>query len=616
MPISISKSRVRLSLIIPYIGALLVVGVQNAVAQSPQFVPAYPLYCAGPLTTSSSSSGGTATPFVWAHAGAGTINPAHGQCAWADRGPSGPEIQGGNGNVICDFSAAMRSVPAGITVEVGVARDPLVHNCLHLTRYIGSVTPPFSGVPALAPFVRQNVDALSAGQIASLRHGIQVMMSRSSTDPTSYRFQANIHGTYDSPVTPNEKASWNQCEHGSFYFLAWHRMYLYFFDRILRAASADPNLVLPYWDWTNPNERTLPVAFRQPNDPSNPLFVPSPGRPSALDDGAASLSADTVDDSEAFADHSYEVGGTFGYGFGGGATAPMQFSDAYGDLEMQPHNVVHSALGGLMGDPLKAAQDPIFWLHHANIDRLGNRWIQEGGGRAFPTDSTWLKTTFTFFDEAGHAVYLTGAEIMRTVGQLNYRYDNDPTPESIQINSKLLGQRSATSNVTKLTPTILSTSVALPTRTRIVLSASTTRLQLPLSNLARATLHGLLSNPVHRLFLRIDDIRTETPPSFYYAIFIDPPANQLLNSHTPGFVGNLSLFSLGQTRTPAGGSAPVNNVFVDYNVSPLLSRILANGPAAASVVLIPRGLVSRDGQQIPLEKGTAASIASVHLIER
>ena len=40
-----------------------------------------------------------------------------------------------------------------------------------------------------------------------------------------------------------------------------------------------------------------------------------------------------------------------------------------------------------MGDPLTAAQDPIFWLHHANIDRLWNHWLQQGGGRADPTDS-------------------------------------------------------------------------------------------------------------------------------------------------------------------------------------------------------------------------------------
>ena len=44
------------------------------------------------------------------------------------------------------------------------------------------------------------------------------------------------------------------------------------------------------------------------------------------------------------------------------------------------------------------------------------------------------------------------------------------------------------------------------------------------------------------MFLRIQDIRTEKPPSYYYAIYLNPPAGQKIDEHTPGFVGNLSLF--------------------------------------------------------------------------
>src|SRR5947209_9344538 len=86
---------------------LLVAIFHNAAAQSPQFVPAYPLYCAGPLATGAPSGGETTTPFQWASVGAGTANPAPGQCVWADRAPRGSEILPGGGNVICDFSSAM-----------------------------------------------------------------------------------------------------------------------------------------------------------------------------------------------------------------------------------------------------------------------------------------------------------------------------------------------------------------------------------------------------------------------------------------------------------------------------------------------------------------------------
>ena len=47
-----------------------------------------------------------------------------------------------------------------------------------------------------------------------------------------------------------------------------------------------------------------------------------------------------------------------------------------------------------------AAQDPIFWAHHANVDRQWNLWIAQGGGRSNPVgNADWRNATFTFFDE-------------------------------------------------------------------------------------------------------------------------------------------------------------------------------------------------------------------------
>ena len=37
-------------------------------------------------------------------------------------------------------------------------------------------------------------------------------------------------------------------------------MYLYFFERIVRAASGDPNFALPYWDYAPAANRTLPTT--------------------------------------------------------------------------------------------------------------------------------------------------------------------------------------------------------------------------------------------------------------------------------------------------------------------------------------------------------------------
>jgi hypothetical protein len=70
--------------------------------------------------------GPTSTPFKWSSKGAGAESP--GECAWADRGPRGVEMKNGDGNLICDYSGNVASLPAGKYMEVGVYREPAENN--------------------------------------------------------------------------------------------------------------------------------------------------------------------------------------------------------------------------------------------------------------------------------------------------------------------------------------------------------------------------------------------------------------------------------------------------------------------------------------------------------
>ena len=67
-----------------------------------------------------------------------------------------------------------------------------------------------------------------------------------------------------------------------------------------------------------------------------------------------------------------------------------------------------------MIDPTTAALDPIFWLHHANIDRLWEVWLRQGN-RVNPRDTVWLTDTpFDFFDATGTARQMTSSEVLDT----------------------------------------------------------------------------------------------------------------------------------------------------------------------------------------------------------
>ena len=208
--------------------------------------------------------------------------------------------------------------------------------------------------------VRPDIASLSEEQLGSLRNGVAAMKALPASDPRSWRFQANIHGTLGPATSP----LFNQCEHGTLLFLAWHRGYLYYFERILRQAAGDPSLTLPYWDWTA--SPTLPAAFRTPADSSNPLYENS----RTINDGSALPSEVVVDDLNTALDSvPFPPSGSIGF-------SPS--------LEDSPHGQVHVFVGGNMRRVPTAANDPIFWLHHCNIDRLWNHWLNLG---AQPTDT-------------------------------------------------------------------------------------------------------------------------------------------------------------------------------------------------------------------------------------
>ena len=263
--------------------------------------------------------------------------------------------------------------------------------------------------------VRPNVLCLTPAQLDSLKRGVAVMKSLPPSDRRSWAFQAAIHGTPDDAAAANEPL-FRQCVHSkkgqpALEFLPWHRAYLHFFERILRWAANDPGLMLPFWDWTA--YPFVPDPYRCPADPRfNPLYEPcrqaNDGR--RLSDKVVRVDAESGLDTPEFA----------------GTDAPG-FSE---QLENSPHGNVHDEVGGengLMGNIATAAGDPVFWVHHANVDRLWDVWLNRGGGRANPADARFLDKTYTFPDETGGTTTVRVRDILSSA-RLGYRYDGVPPP--------------------------------------------------------------------------------------------------------------------------------------------------------------------------------------------
>jgi hypothetical protein len=288
-------------------------------------------------------------------------------------------------------------------MTVTITRRDLIRSGAAATAFAGAQF--FTGVPALAdyavgPTMRRNASTMAESDpiLRGYRRAIVAMRALPDTNPCSWFYQAAIHGTTD----PRNLTAWNTCHTDPTFFWAWHRMYLYWFERIVRKHANMYDWALPYWDWANPAERAIPAPFR---NASSVLF-----------------------DSTRFS--SMNSGGLLSTGLATSVNNAMALTDYFNTQSSMngPHGSVHVSVGGNMGAVNSAGRDALFWIHHAQVDRLWNLWLAQGGGRSSPVgNATWRNTTYTFFDECCNPVTMKGCDVLRAALQLSYSYQGEPS---------------------------------------------------------------------------------------------------------------------------------------------------------------------------------------------
>ena len=384
--------------------------------------------------------------------------------------------------------------------HAGAAAGLALVGCGAPRKHICPTTPP-------VPFVRRDIGGLAATDpvILSYRKAVAAMRALPAHDPRSWSYQAAIHGTLTTPAM----TAWNSCTHGSNLFWSWHRMYLYWFERIVRKMSGDTCWTLPFWNWSAETQRQLPSMFR---DTTSELYTVN--RNPAMNDGTGSLPVGDVGYDAAFALSSFDT------------TSSV--------LQGTPHGAVHVDVGGWMGAVPTAAQDPLFYLHHCNVDRLWNLWLAQQGGRADPLDdAAWKTTAFTFFDENAKPVTMTSCDVLRAAKQLHYTYEGEPT----QIEQ--LCEPSFAVPYAYVRELV----VHLPIPP-IVLDAKRFTFNLDVSRLRRR-LTPLAESATDTLLLELADVEAERPPGVVWGVYIGLPDGGAFSGTGPYFVGNLALFGAG-----------------------------------------------------------------------
>ena len=168
------------------------------------------------------------------------------------------------------------------------------------------------------------------------------------------------------------------------------------------------------------------AAFSAGNRESNPLFHPRPGV-----QGGLRLADDMVGPqviSRIMMSPDFEAFGSARPR--GQDSASSQWQRRIGaktELEFNPHDGVHQSIGGNMSVVDLSARDPIFFLHHANIDRLWATWNARGNANS--PEPLWRDFSFN-----GNFPGLN-ARVGDLISPpaLGYRYDDDDSPFAADV---------------------------------------------------------------------------------------------------------------------------------------------------------------------------------------
>ena len=462
-----------------------------------------------------------------------------------------------------------------------------------------------------AKYLRRNLAApgFPAKVLTSYGKAISAMLKLPPSDSRNWYRNAFVH-TLD-------------CPHGNWWFPVWHRGYLGWFEQTCRELSGDPNFALPFWDWTA-LPRVPKQFFQGVLNPANPAYISSyqafyaqlSNPMSALwqSFSAAQVKEQTLRGYGSMNDLWTQVQGdpmfvgppgvralTSGSpGFDSPtkkavalstitkALAPKDFvafgSDkapfhskaaGFGILEGQPHNNVHNCIGGLMEDMLSPI-DPLFFLHHANIDRLWDVWTRKQQKLNLPTLPTgadlkaWSSEPFLFFhDENGKPVSQTTAGDYATIGQFDYAYEKGSGESSVANAVPQPNAAPAQSFQGGLTSHALA--LGAPALSSV---------PVPASLLQAATVAA--AGPT--VFARIT---IEAPPAAHgygFNVFVNPPQDTSgLNEQSPSYAGTLQFFGVHHHDEPVSFTVPLGDT-----LKTLAARNMLKANEPLRIVVIPQ----------------------------
>ncbi|XP_037455569.1 polyphenol oxidase, chloroplastic-like [Triticum dicoccoides] len=273
---------------------------------------------------------------------------------------------------------------------------------------IDFVLPPASSAPLRVRPAAHLADA-------EYERAVALMKQLPGDDPRSFeQHRAYCDGAYDQVGFPDLEIQVHNC----WLFFPWHRLYLYFHERILGKLIGDDTFALPFWNWDAPAGMTLPAIYANRSSPLyNERRDPAHLQPFPVDLDYNKI--DVIIPTDEQIDQNLNI--MYRQMVSGAKKTQLFMGQPYragdqpdpgaGSVENVPHGTMHTWTGDPaqpnsedMGNFYSAARDPIFFAHHGNIDRLWHVWRGLRPGNADFADADWLDTAFLFYDEEARPV--------------------------------------------------------------------------------------------------------------------------------------------------------------------------------------------------------------------
>jgi hypothetical protein len=238
-----------------------------------------------------------------------------------------------------------------------------------------------------------------------------------------------------------------------------------------------------------------------------------------------------------------------------------------------------------------AARDPLFWVHHSNIDRLWASWNRNG--RANPTTGTWLSKEFVFVDAQGQRVSCKLKDFFST-DVLGYTYDKFVSPSGTESAALITGPTAPASTVAEPVAKAVASAELGDKPVRAALA--------PVAARAGKSVLGLDPTRRRRTYLVVKDLHAWAQPEVLYHLYLTPSRATVGLSQNM-YVGNINFFDAefhDHGHGKAGDALGEN--FYSFDVTELLRRMLDGGTVNAgeslAVAFVPGGRPNQNAKPL------------------